>query len=273
MRENLSRRKFLSTGLTATALAGVTGMRLLSLKMNSAESTESPQWPFPYVQLNEEHVMVLAHDSFFRGGCAYGAFHAIIQALREKIGAPFTYIPTDMMKYGKGGGMEWGTLCGALNGAAAAINLVTRNWGALIHELIGLYTQTAYPSNRSNQMAVDQVFGTIMYQGPLAQSVSGSPLCHASVTQWCNVSGFTATSLPRKERCGRLTADVAAKAVEMLNLDMVGLFVPSFRPTIETETCLSCHGVHSVIENVLTDMDCTQCHGIPHGYSTTSSKK
>lgn len=169
--------------------------------------------------------------------------------------------------------MDWGTICGALNGAAAAINLVSNNWGALIYELNGWYTQTAFPSARSNQMAVNQVFGTIKHQGTLVQSVSGSPLCHASVTRWCNTSGFTATSLPRKERCGRLTADVAAKAVEMLNLDRVGLFVPSFLPTVETETCLSCHGSHSVIENVITDMKCTQCHGITHGYSTTSSKK
>jgi len=70
VKKKLTRRIFLSTGLRATALAGVSGIGLLSPKKMSAQDTEGPQWPFPYVYLDEEYVMTLAHDSFFVGGCA-----------------------------------------------------------------------------------------------------------------------------------------------------------------------------------------------------------
>jgi hypothetical protein len=41
-------------------------------------------------------------------------------------------------------------------------------------------------------------------------SISGSILCHASCLNWHNVSKLKVYTKQRKERCGRLTADVAA---------------------------------------------------------------
>ena len=63
----------------------------------------------------------------------------------------------------------------------------------------------------------------------LVTSVSDSPLCHASNAKWISRSGFGLASAERKERCARLTADVAAKAVELLNAYKAGKFVPTFK--------------------------------------------
>src|SRR5690606_32500301 len=47
--------------------------------------------------------------------CMYGGAEGILNELREKVGHPFTLIPSDMFRYGAGGIVGWGTVCGALN--------------------------------------------------------------------------------------------------------------------------------------------------------------
>lgn len=183
----------------------------------------------------------------------YGAFAAIIGALQQKAGFPFTQIPVEMTKYGGGGVAGWGTVCGTLNGSAAAINLVTADYTKIINELMGWYTTTAFP----------------MYQPatPKANitttSVAGSPLCHVSVSKWSTASGIKEDSTDRKERCGRLTADVASKAVELLNQYSANSFAASFTPAASVAQCGSCHLKGGTIDNSVGSMDCVQCH-TPH---------
>ncbi len=223
-------------------------------------------WPYPYQTLDPEKVRILGHDSYWTGkGCAYGAFHAIIQALRDEIGDPYNSIPTEMMIYGAGGGAEWGTLCGAPNGAAAAISLVHDKTTTmeLVHELLGWYTITNFPTDISNDYAVNHVFNDQRYDQVLPQNISGSPLCHTSVTEWVKASGFNATSIERKERCARLTGDVAAYAVKILNDKLAGTFTPVYVPPESIGQCMSCHGP-TVLNNVNSKMECKQCHGNPH---------
>lgn len=88
-----------------------------------------------------------------------------------------------MLMFGKGGVLETGTLCGALTGTLAAINLVSPNWDKISRELIHWYSQTYLPTDFTNEMAVNQEFDTIKHEGPIVQSLSESPLCHISVTR------------------------------------------------------------------------------------------
>lgn len=265
----LSRKEFFkktakySLGITA----GVVGLQALS--KNEASGKTNSSWPYPYSQVDPEAVRILGHDSFFSGnGCSYGAFHAIVQALRDIIGTPWTEMPTEVMIYGHGGTVGWGTLCGALNGAAGAISLVCEKSVSdqLIHELIGWYTQTLFPSDESNQLAVNQSYTVNKYSESLPQNQSNSPLCHVSVTGWCNEAGFKVHDLERKERCGRLTGDVAAKAVQILNDHFSGQFVPGYVPPESIAACMLCHGT-TVKDNVAAKMECQSCHGDPHAAS------
>ncbi|MDI6871782.1 MAG: C-GCAxxG-C-C family protein [Bacillota bacterium] len=261
MSAKMTRREFLAGagGFAAGAAVGaVLGGGALSLVSPAQAAEAVPNGPWPYVKLDPEVVRKKGYESYWQGGCMYGAGKAIIEALREKAGSPYNLFPADMLRYGAGGVAGWGTLCGALNGACAAINLVTPNADVakLTGELLGWYTNQPFPGKAHDAYAKfkDQ-----------KQSVARSPLCHASVSNWCAASGFKEGSTERKDRCAKLTGDVAAKAVELLNAYFDGKFVEQFKPSEGTAACMGCHvGPKSALENTLTKMDCTPCHGDPH---------
>lgn len=267
MSEKLSRKEFFkeSAKYAVGISAGIAGLKMLSNKEARGDTRFS--WPWPYTPLDVENARILGHDSFWSGkGCSYGAFHAIIEALRNAIGTPYTELPSELMIYGHGGTAGWGTLCGALNGAAGVISLVCTKADSdmLIHDLVGWYTQTDFPSTISNQYAVNHVFNVNNYDQALPQNQSGSPLCHISVTEWCNFAYYGVGDLERKERCARLTGDVAAQAVKILNDHYNGQFTPVYTPPTTIAACMACHGSGS-LDNVAAKMECEQCHGDPHG--------
>ncbi|MBI5301437.1 MAG: C-GCAxxG-C-C family protein [Chloroflexi bacterium] len=177
---------------------------------------ETPKWPWHYAKLDPELVRKKGHLRCAGGGCGYGAFAAIIEALRETVGFPYTQIPTELLYYGKGGVVALGSFCGALNGASAAITLVTYAYGGLVKELSDWYTKFAFPSEQSNQYAKDRAF-QVGSDKVLVTSVANSLLCKDSIANWCKESGFSSGSSERNERCYRLTGDVAAQAVTLLN--------------------------------------------------------
>lgn len=262
-----SRRNFLVSVLGVAAATGLSGFKLIQEKKSFEEMADGPQWPLPYIALSEaeiKRVMKIAHDTFFQGGCAYGAFNGFLTVMREKVGGNFNYIPPQLIRFGKGGVIETGTLCGALTGSLAAVNLVSNKWEQISKELIHWYSQTYLPTDITNQMAINGEFDVIKYKGPIIQNKSESPLCHISVTRWCNLAKATVTSDHRKERCGRLTASTIGKAVELLNQEVYGTYHPVFKATEKTEKCLACHGPKSNLSNVLSEMSCDKCHGNPH---------
>lgn len=182
---------------------------------------EIPEWPWPYMQLDSETVRKRGHQKTYEGGCCYGAFAAILGSLQEKVGFPYTQIPAEMMIYGRGGLAHMGSLCGALNGAAAAITLVAgkNDYGRLVKQLADWYTVFAFPSDLSNQYGNNHTFLVDTYKSDkiLTTSVSNSVNCDDSVENWCKVSGYSSDSPERSERCSRLVGDVAAQAVIILN--------------------------------------------------------
>lgn len=259
--KQVTRREFLAGagGFAAGAAVGaVLGGGVFNLVPAVQAAEAVPGGPWPYVKLDPEVVRRKGYDYYWQGGCMYGAGRAIIEALREKVGSPYDLFPLDMLRYGAAGIAGWGTICGALNGSCAAINLVTPNADVakIAGELLGWYTNQPFPSKAHDAYAKfkDQ-----------KQSAANSPLCHASVSKWCAASGFKESSAERKDRCAKLTGDVAAKAVELLNAYFDGKFAAAFKPSDATATCMGCHiGPQSSLENSLGKMDCTPCHGDPH---------
>jgi len=199
----------------------------------------------------------LAYAGYWRDGlgCCYGVFESIIGSMGRKHGAPYNQFPFTMMEVGKSGISEWGTICGALLGAASAFALF---WGRkerdpMVTELFRWYEQTAFPIFDPGQNALGVA-------GTLPAHACGSVLCHISVSAWCYATGTDAASAQRQERCSRITADVAIKAIEILNAKVDNGFAPRLKSMSE-EGCLPCHAKGKASPVLKGRMDCAPCHG------------
>lgn len=207
-----------------------------------------------YTGLDPQDTAKLAYNEYKKGSCMYGVFSSVILQLAEKFGEPFASFPTQMMKYGHGGVNGAGTICGALNGAAAVVGLLVKAkeiQDALMAELFRWYEETPFPMFKP----VEPVFD---YEPPT--SVSQSILCHASTTLWGKKAGHTIKSNERKERCRRLTADIAAQTVTILNSYHENTFVVNKHDNETVRTCMTCHGNNGKLVNTSGKMDCTSCH-------------
>jgi hypothetical protein len=254
-----TRRDFLRSAgsygfATGVGLAGGVGLT----RPTSASAQEAAH-PFGYPEggLEVEGTRELGYlgfkglelpDGTRHAGCAFGTFNAVIGQLARKVGAPYTRIPLQMMDWGGAGVVGFGTLCGTLSGACAAIGLVCdgRDARAFVSDLLTWYSETALPTNAHAP------------GGALPQSVAGSNLCHVSLTRWCRSSGYASGSPQRAERCARLAGDVAAKTAEMLNRGAPGLEKPS-----EKTVCRACHYMgpdYEAGQFTHGEMNCLTCH-------------
>lgn len=204
-----------------------------------------------YRRLDPATVAAEAYRLVPQGGCMYGLFASVMAAMGQLQGEPYLSFPVHMMKYGEGGVGLWGSLCGTINGGAAIIGLFVPQKEPreqLIAELFSWYEATELPAYRPRDTADSSAITT---------SVARSVLCHVSVGQWCRTTGDEIGSPEMKERCRRLTADVAAKTVDLLNANLrepckfAGL-------TPEVKSCLSCHGKE--LHDTMGTMQCTACH-------------
>ncbi|MFA7288745.1 MAG: C-GCAxxG-C-C family (seleno)protein, partial [Melioribacteraceae bacterium] len=264
--EKQSRKDFLAN-TSKYALGAAVGVAGLNFLVNDKIKADGKAvWPYPYAQLDVEDVRKKAHYLYWHDmDCCSGAFGGLVEALREKIGEPWTSLPIEVMLFGRGGGNGWGTLCGAINGGAALISLAVpkADSGKLINELWGWYASNELPTDASNDTAVAGNFLEHKYDAALPQNVCGSTLCHVSVSDWCNKAKKKFGDLERKERCARVTGDAAAKVAEILNAHYASTFVSTFTTTAGTKACMGCHG-SNLMYNVNSNMDCQQCHGDPH---------
>ena len=224
--------------------------------LHSAQQAEKqPGQAWNYARLDQDFAAAEAYRLFAEGGCMYGVFGAVVTGLASKLGEPFRSFPLHMMRYGKGGVGGWGSLCGTLNGGAAVIGLVevdNERQAQLVAELFTWYETTALPA---------YVPKGDENSPPVARSVSQSVLCHISVHRWCEASDCEVESDEMKQRCRRLTADVAAKTVELLNRSLQGKgCFAGLAP--EVKSCVSCHGKDDQAD-AFGKMRCNACHQLP----------
>jgi hypothetical protein len=249
-----SRREFCKqvNGVALGAIAGVVGAELLP---PAAASPAGPPLPWEYARLEPEAVARRAYEATPDGACMYATFVGIIGGLAQKVGAPYSTFPSGMMKYGANGIAGWGLVCGALNGAAAAIYLVhdPATGAPVINELFRWYAEQPLPLWRPAKPRI---------QDAIAPSVAGSQLCHISVARWCDKSAYKANSPQRGERCARLAASVAHRTVELLNAAAGSETVAGRANPPEVRKCLACHGKGGSVGNVYmsSQSSCTICH-------------
>jgi hypothetical protein len=269
--EGLSRRAFI--GGVGTALASGTVAAALGAPASAVAAPPAVPWPVP--RLDPDAVRDAAYGGYWKDdpykggnyGCAYGVAAALLGAIKAGLGggSPWEALPLEMFKWGKTGVVESGTLCGALAGAMPIFTLAApafvTDMGA---DLVRWYGETAFPSREMDALDPKRVFPA------QAQSVSGSPLCHVSVSRWCKASGKSSSSQDRKVRCGKISGDVAKMAAVILNgLEPGKRYVPRYgaAPELYAE-CVHCHvdappakTADSVrLGNSLGVSNCRTCH-------------
>ena len=173
-----------------------------------------------------------------------------------------TYLafPFYMMVYGQAGLAFYGSLCGALNGCAAALSLFVPNKEdkfALIRDLAVYYEETPLP------IYVPQVDH---YPDKMPTSVAKSILCHLSLDKWIKSSGINLEGYDRIERCIRVTCDMVVKTVKLLNeyhADCSKALAAVAPLSVETQSCMECHSDRQRRYDSLAKMSCTACHSEP----------
>ena len=251
----LSRRELLGTlgGLAMGGALAATVGRAAAAPFDQATA------PFGWTahKLDPVPCANTAYNGYWHNGygCCYGTFYAIVGTMAAQYGAPYNQFPFTMMEVGKSGISEWGTICGALLGVASAYALF---WGrkernAMVTELFRWYEQTAFPQYDPGEAAKG-------VKGKLPVSRSDSVLCHISVSRWCYASKFAEGSTQRSERCSRVTADVAAKGIAILNAKIDGAFAPAGEPEA-VAYCGQCHSRGKEADIAKGLMNCRPCHG------------
>ena len=252
-----------SLGLTAGAslLAGCGGdVHGAAQQEKSGSTSPNPGDPphqdnvnheWRYVRLTPAAVAAEAYRLMLEGGCMYGLFAAVIKAIAKLQGEPFSSFPVHMMTYGAGGVGHWGSLCGTINGGAAIIGLFERDKERrekLIGQLFSWYEAAELPGYQPPEGGCSPA---------IPKSVAGSVLCHVSAGKWCKLAGAEVGGPEMKERCRQLTADVAAKTVELLNAHLQSPCAFA-GPRAEVKSCLSCHGKE--LHDTMGKMNCNSCH-------------
>lgn len=252
--QSISRRELLAGAGRVTAIGGLIVASGGSLGMlagcgddagtsSSTAAKQGASLPWPYVKLTAADIKQMqetAHENWFTGFCAFATFSSIILRLRDKVGEPYTSFPMEAITFAHGGTAGWGGTCGTLIGAGFAASLAAgpKDGEAILNEVMQWYSDTELPIYMPDQPKAE--IKTV--------SRSDSSLCHVSVDKWMKKEGVGFLSAQQMERCGRLSADVAAKTVEHLNSWSDKLFVAAHKNPVAN------NGVPS-------QYNCTECHG------------
>ena len=220
----------------------------------------APESSWKYVPLDPGATAGLAYDSYSEGSCMYATVKSIIAQLAEKVNEPYSSFPVHMFKYGHGGVGGYGSVCGALNGAAAVIGLLIPDKAVqdkMINDIFQWYEKESFPAFIPENPGYDFI---------PPKSTPNSVLCHASNTNWCKDSGFDVASKERKERCRRLTADVARKVATALNEIHTNEYMADIHADEASAACLACHGKDGKVKNTSVKMTCNSCHSESMGH-------
>lgn len=241
-----------SAGLFALSMA--TRPKNPSIEPSGLINYNSNNSEWNYVTLDPDFTAQMAYNFYSEGSCMYATIKSIVNQLAEKYGEPYASFPIHMFKYGHGGIGGYGSVCGALNGAAAIMGLLIPDKAVqdlIIADLFQWYENESFPKFEPSKAIYDYV--------PV-MNASNSVLCHVSNTNWCKASGFNVGSKERKERCRRLTADVAKMTTISLNHLTTSKYSTKQHVNEATVGCISCHGEEGKVKNTSVKMSCKSCH-------------
>jgi hypothetical protein len=224
-------------------------------EIKTAQPVKSPDvLPWSYHELDPETTAERAYLLHYEGHCMYGVFKSIVGQLAERYGEPYRSFPCGMMTYGAGGVASWGSLCGSLNGAAAAVALFAsgkEQQTRLTGQILLWHEQSELPTYVPAKPKLD-----MRIPGSIARSV----LCHPSVSLWCKASGYPVAGKEHMERCARLAADTARQTVRVLNEGLSGDLAHPIAADNQANQCSACHGREGQRKDALGRMTCGSCH-------------
>lgn len=237
----ISRRRLVFGGiaLTASAIAAV-GIGRSGIGLPGQAEARTTPLPWPYQKIDPNEAAAIAYEGFHKDLCCYGVSRAIMAPLERTVGEPYISQPLyEGLKLGAAGIAEWGTVCGALLGAMVVTGFITplETGKQIMNELFQWYSTSPLPVYRPPKSKVDLTVRT----------VSNSPLCHISVGKWLKAADKAIKGPEQRERCARLTADVAMKTAMLLNDWKDGTFrtnlvlhLDKYGATTQTN-CGECH--------------------------------
>lgn len=267
MTQRMNRRAALRVFGASAALATVAGAVKGEEKdiRNAALVDGAEAWKYEPVEPDE--VADAAYANYKAGRCMYTTFRAVVASVakalesRDPMAArEIAAFPFHMMRYGDSGGNGWGATCGSLNGAMAAVGLFVSDSNArktICDQLALYYEQTMLPCYKPPQAREEQGY---------TQTISNSILCHISSAKWAAAAKVRTNSPERTERCSRLSADLAQKTVELLNLNLAALNDSKVEPIgplkkrQPAKECAECHDKSGTNADMIGKMNCTECH-------------
>ncbi len=259
----MDRRKAMKVAAGAFAGTGI-GLFTLSTSFRPEKQPEiepskidydqSLETNWNYLPLDPIITAQLAYGYYSEGSCMYATIKSVISQLAEEIGEPYASFPIHMFKYGHGGVGGYGSVCGTLNGAAALIGALISDKSIqdkMIADIFRWYENESLPAFSPEKPNYDHI---------PEKSKANSVLCHVSNTNWCKTAGFKVDSKERKERCRRMTSDVANKVVSALNHIYENTYVTDMVSNEDANNCLACHGSKGKLNNTSVKMNCNSCH-------------
>ncbi len=251
--KEISRREVL---IGAGAMAAGAAVMSTGVAGFVSSAKASGMTAYPYKKLNVAEVGKIAHETYFTKFCAETVLTGLFKPLAKSVGAPYDSYPLGSVFWAHGGMMGWGTACGCLTGAGMAIGLITSGDStkvttpggraavavgeAIINDVIAFYASQSLPQYKP--------------ASPKAhiknQSVSDTPICHISVGKWMAKEDVKFFGIERKERCARLSADVAMYTAKLLNEWAAGTYKPRNEPL-----------ANALDNQITTQGNCDDCHG------------
>lgn len=252
---DVDRRKLLIGASAMAAGAAVLSSGFTGFVSNAAASGVTK---YPYKKLDEQEVGRIAYETYFTKFCAETTLTGLFQPLAKSVGEPYSSFPLNSLFWAHGGMMGWGTGCGTLIGTGVAIGLITSGdttkvttpkgrapvpvGDAIINDVIAYYATESLPK-------YVPAAGQEKYKVK-NQSVSDTPLCHVSVGKWMKKEDVKFFGIERKERCARLSADIAMYTAKLLNEWAAGTYKPRHEP------------LANALDNGITSQtNCGECHG------------
>lgn len=224
-----------------------------------------------YLPIDPKKTADDSYDLFKDGACHYASFRAIVTNVADALlltgkendailAQTYLAFPFYMMVYGQAGLAYYGSLCGALNGCAAALSVFVpdvKDKFALIQDLAVYYEETPMP------IYVPKVDN---YPEKMPPNAAKSILCHLSLDKWIKSSGTNLKGYTRVERCIRITCDMVIRTVELLNKyhAVRPEAMTALTPLLpETQSCIQCHFDDRGRYDSISKMNCTECHPKP----------
>jgi hypothetical protein len=197
------------------------------------------QFPWGYKKLDLQEVGHIAYNAWYGKYCCQAVAEGLLVPLQKSIGEPYASLPMAAFKWGHGGAVGWGTLCGTMTGAGIATGFIAGTEGEkILNDVIAWYANTELPIYKPHNP-----------KGSFKNTnTAESPLCHISVGKWMKKEGVKFFSPERKERCARISADVAMHTAKLLNDWADGKYKPSQGSNVKDhgittqENCMECHG-------------------------------